>query len=111
MILVAMVFISLGIVSVTAVVAARGLDGTPAVGVGVAGLVLIELVVAARFLGGLRDELRPSFGRPEKGRHGVEDVIGREGRGCAGHPFVRGVPAVDRDRIARDRPSSTLRAS
>jgi hypothetical protein len=49
-ILVAMVFISLGIVWLTVVVAARGLDGTPAIGVGIAVVALVELVVVTRFL-------------------------------------------------------------
>jgi len=83
-ILVAMVFISFGIVSLTTVVGARGLEGTPAVGVGVAVLALIELIVAGRFLGSLRDTTASSA--PEQRRDGpTEKLVERR----EGHRRVR----------------------
>ena len=49
-VLVAMVFLGLGIVSLMIVMAARGLDSAPTVGVVIAALALLESVVAIRFL-------------------------------------------------------------
>ena len=49
-VLVAMAFLGLGIVSLMIVMAARGLDAAPAVGMVIAALALLESVVVIRFL-------------------------------------------------------------
>ena len=49
-VLVAMAFLGLGIVSLMIVMAARGLDAAPAVGMVIATLALLESVVVIRFL-------------------------------------------------------------